>query len=69
MARKKDREDVKKKTLSLEESISSYATSLRLRPDMNKEDIPQDLKEEWNKIAKKNNLSFEDLILKQLKTM
>ncbi len=60
MARKKDREDVKKKTLSLEESISSYATSLRLRPDMNKEDIPQDLKEEWNKIAKKNNLSFED---------
>ncbi len=69
MARKKDREDVKKKTLSLEESISSYATSLRLRPDMNKEDIPQDLKEEWNKIAKKNNLSLKILILKQLKTM
>ncbi len=39
MAEKKMR-DVKKKTLSLEESISSYATSLRLRPDMNKEDIP-----------------------------
>ncbi len=27
-------------------------TSL-IRPDMNKEDIPQDLKEEWNKILKK----------------
>lgn len=67
MARKKDREDVKKKTLSLEESISSYATSLRLRPDMNKEDIPQDLKEEWNKIAKKNNLSFEDFDFETVK--
>ncbi len=31
MARKKDREDVKRKHYLLKESISSYATSLRLR--------------------------------------
>ncbi len=34
---------------------------------MNKEDIPQDLKEEWNKIAKKNNLSFEDFDFETVK--
>jgi 5'-3' exonuclease len=53
-ARKKDREDVKKKTVSLEESISLFESSGQF------DDPPSDLQEEWNKIAKKKNLPFGD---------
>lgn len=54
-ARKKDREDVKKKTISLEESISLFESSGRFDAPP-----PSDLQEEWNKIAKKKNLPFDN---------
>lgn len=49
--RKKDREDVRNKTKSLEESLCSYSQF----PDK----IPEDLLEVWNKIIKKHNLPQE----------
>ncbi len=68
MAEKKIEKTLKKKTLSLKKYFF-ICYKFKATPRYNKEDIPQDLKEEWNKIAKKNNLSFEDFDLKQLKTM
>ena len=59
-SRKKDREDIKKKTMSLEQSICSFTEKAEGEP-------PSDLQEEWNKIARKKNLPYDSFDLESVK--
>ncbi len=60
MARKKDyEEDVEKENIILEEMYFFICYKFKARPDRNKDDIPQDLKEENGiNVAKKKQSVF-----------